>query len=495
MRIALLTAVALVAAVMLPASAAKAAPADERLAEVERYLREHHAEIRAPGFAYAIVRGDRVVARAAWGVDGDGQPVTGQTPFVLGSVSKSFTALAVMQLVEAGRVDLDAPVLGYLPWFRLADESASRRVTVRQLLTHSSGIPGVATRGMTDRYDNTAGGLTRLVRALATVEPTQPPGRSYQYSDANYIVAGALVEAVTGQSFGAYLRAHVLDPLGMRGAATAAEADALGGVPAGFRYYFGRPRHFDRPFDTSGVSYGFLAASLDDMTHYAIAHLRGGEYGGRRVLSPQGIERSHAGQVATGARGAYGFGWRDSALDGTGARIVWHAGAVANSFSHILLVPEEGLAVIVLANIYGIAMDGPLTTAAFNTARILHGGQAVAVAEDPFFVWARRGLLVTVALLAVVLAWSVLRAVRRPRPRPSSGCHVVAVTAAWVAGCAALTAAAGWALPASWDGAGLPQALLFAPDIGHTIIAVIVLAAATALARVAAALRILAGPG
>jgi CubicO group peptidase (beta-lactamase class C family) len=491
MRIALRVVIAVAAVAIVPPSPAAAAPTDDRLARVERHLRDHHARIRAPGFAYAVVRGDSVVADAAWGVDGDDRPVTRQTPFVLGSVSKSFTALAVMQLVEAGRVHLDAPVRRYLPWFRLADQAASAHITVRRLLTHTSGIPGVAARGLTDRYDNTPDGLTRSVRDLTTVEPIQPAGRTYQYSDANYMIAGALVEAVTGQPFGAYLRTHVLDPLDMRGAATAAEADALGGIPAGHRYYFGRPRRFDPPFDTSGVPYGFLAASLDDLTHYAIAHLRGGEHRDRRIVSPEGIEQMHTGQVATGARGSYGFGWRDSTLDGVGVRIVWHAGAVANSFSHILLVPGPDLAVIVLANIYSIAMDGPLAAAAFNTARILYGAQPVAAAEDPLFAWTRRGLLVATGLLAVLLTRGVVRAVR-PQRHNRDRRRIIAATAAWVTGCATVAIAAGWAMPASWDGAGLRQVLLFAPDIGHTTIAVITLAAAIAVTHVAGTVRALA---
>ena len=460
---------------------AAAAPAADRLAEVERHLRDHHTRTRAPGFAYAVVHRDRVVAQGAWGVDGDGAPVTGATPFVLGSVAKSFTALAVMQLVEDGRVELDTPAQAYLPWFRLADPSVSERITVRQLLTHTSGIPDVATRGLTDRYDNSPDGLTRSVRDLAVVEPAGKPGESHRYSDANYMIAGALVEAVSGRSFGAHLRTEVLDPLGMRGATTQAEADELGGLPAGHRYWFGRPRHYDAPFDTSGVPYGFLAASLDDMTRYAVAHLGHGE---RRILSAAGFTQLHTGQAPLSRGGAYGLGWRDTVLPGTGTRIVWHAGGVANSFSHLLFVPGEELAVIVLANVYGFAMDGPLASAAFNAARILHGAPPVVEGEDPLLVWTRRGLLVVAGALLAALTWNVVRAARR-RPRR----HGRPATVAWVLGCATLAAAVGWGLPAAFDGARLRQVLLFAVDIGQIIVAVIVLATATAVARLVGAAR------
>src|SRR5690606_38535877 len=93
-----------------------------------------------PGAAVAVVRGGRTVHVRGFGEATPGVPVTPQTAFQLASVSKSFTALAVMQLVEDGKVDLDAPVRAYLPWFRLADEGAAAAVTVRHLLSHTSGL-------------------------------------------------------------------------------------------------------------------------------------------------------------------------------------------------------------------------------------------------------------------------------------------------------------------------------------------------------------------
>lgn len=476
-----------------PAAPAPGPAADDESERVAAYLRRHMADLRIPGFAYAIVRGDRVISQGAWGSDGDGAPVTPDTPFVLGSLSKSFTALAVSQLVAAGRVELDAPARRYLPWLKLADEATAARITVRELLTHTTGLPQVAALGLTDRYDNSPDGLARSVRDLAAIGPTGPTG-VHQYSDANYMILGALVEEVTGQPFGAYLRQHVLDPLGMsHSAATEAEARAVR-VPAGHRYYLRRPWRFDPPFDTSGVSYGFLAASLTDLTHYAIAQLNDGRYGDRTVLSAAGIAQAHTGQAPVGTSGQrYGLGWRDSRLDGPrGPRVVWHAGATANYFSHLVLVPESELAVVVLSNVYGLAMDPPLASAAFNVVRILHGGQPVAASADPLLTGALIGTLAVAGLLLVVLSWSVVRAVRRGRrPVARSVRRTVLGALAWAVGCAAGSVGAVWVVPATWQGATLRQVLLFAPDIGHALIAVAVLAGLIGLVRLGAAARAL----
>ncbi|MEO3745105.1 serine hydrolase domain-containing protein [Plantactinospora sp. B5E13] len=459
-----------------------------RIAEATAYLRRHMADTRTPGLAYAIVHRDRVVAQGAWGVDGAGHPVTVDTPFLLGSLSKSFTALAVMQLVEAGRVDLDSPARRYVPWLRLADEGVAARITVRQLLTHTTGLPQIMGGGLADRYDNAPGGLTRLVRDLASLRSTMPPGGRYQYSNANYAIAGVLVEEVTGQPYGSYLRQHVLDPLGMtRSAATAAEARAVD-LPAGHRYHFGHPRRVGSSYDTSGVPYGYLAVSLTDVTHYAIAQLNDGRYGEHRVLSAQGVAQLHTGRVGTGGDGKYGLGWREHTFDDAGGRIVWHAGATPEFFSHLVLVPGSELAVMVLSNTYSLGMDGPLASAAFNVARILHGNAPVTTPADPLLGGTLVGLLVVVGLLLGLLVWSMVRLVRR-RGGTWSTRRVVVVTTGWVVGCVALGVGALWGLPAAFDGATLAVALRYTMDIGHLVIAVAVLAGLLALARIGLGLR------
>jgi CubicO group peptidase (beta-lactamase class C family) len=481
---ALLAATGLVVGVPGPAAAE---PPVVDVAAIDAYMRRYQDQTRVPGLAFALVRGDRVVHSRAWGVDGAGAPTTARTPFLLGSVAKPFTALAVMRLAEAGLIDLDAPVRRYLPWFRLADQATSEQITTRQLLTHTSGLARWAVR--TDRFDNTADGLARSARELATVRPATAPGQAHQYSDANYMVLGALVETVTGQPFGEHLRRAVLDPLQMRhAAATAAQARAIG-LPAGHRYYLGHPRRFDSPYDTSGVPYGYLAASLEDLTHFVTAQLRGGRYGTTQILSPQGIAQTHTGQVSTGGSGRYGLGWRDSTLDGTTSRIVWHAGAAPGYFSHLVLAPDADLGVIVLANAYSPAMDAPLAAAAFNLIRISQAQPIQPASTDPAFTAALAALYATAGLLLAALAWSTLRAIRRPASL-SSARREIASTVGWLAGCAALITGTTWALPASM-GAGLTQALLWTPDIGHAILTVAVLAAALALVRVAGTIHLL----
>lgn len=426
-------------------------------ADIDTYMREYRVANRIPGLAYAVVGRDGVISQATLG------EVTAQTPFLIGSVSKPVTATAVMRLVEAGRVGLDDLVRQHLPWFQLA--GGADGVTVRHLLTHTSGLAQWASR--TDRFDNSADGLARSVRDLASVRPKSVPGTAHEYSDANYMVLGALVEEVSGQSFGDFLHREVLDPLGMTHSATTAEEASRVGLPAGHRYWFGQPRRFDAGYDTSGVPYGYLAASLEDMSRFAAAQLR--------LPPPEGL-------VDTGNGGQYGLGWRTSRLDGTGDRLVWHAGATPGYFAHLVLVPDSGIAVIVLANSYSLGMDGRLAAAAFDLARLTLGAAPMpAPGGDPLLDGAPYALLAVAAMLLGGVVWSVVRLVR-PRGRVRRS-RVIMV----VAGCAVV--AGGVAAIPGMLGGDLGQALLWTPDIGWSIVAVIVLACALALARVGAAVH------
>ena len=172
---------------------------------IDRYVTAQMQEAQIPGLALGIVHGDQIVHLRGFGVANPaGQPVTPQTPFILGSLSKSFTALAIMQLIDAGKMALDAPVQRYLPWFRVADSNASAQIRVYHLLHQTSGLPTPAGgEAMAGTGEAT---LEQRVRELSTVALTQPVGSTFQYSNANYLVLGLLVQVVSGQSYGAYIQ-------------------------------------------------------------------------------------------------------------------------------------------------------------------------------------------------------------------------------------------------------------------------------------------------
>jgi CubicO group peptidase (beta-lactamase class C family) len=366
---------------MRPPTAAAASTPGARapdLAAIDRYVEAQRRATRLPGLALGIVHGDRVVHLRGFGhADPSGRPVTPQTPFILASTTKSLTALAVVQLVEAGKLDLDAPVQRYLPWFRLADPAASTRITVRHLLNQTSGLAD-PTETLT-KSDSSDAALERAVRALASVQPTQPAGQAFQYANMNYATLGLIIQTVAGQPYEAYIGQHVFGPLGMTNSYTSPVVARRHGLATGHRYWFGRPVAFQQPYIRAAVPAGYLSASAEAMSHYLVAHLDAGRYQTARVLSPAGIAQLHqpAAKIAGPDRDiAYAMGWYVERPNGVS--LLWHPGNAPNFHADLMLAPQDGWGVVVLANghnslapdretgiargVLGLLVGRPLTT-------------------------------------------------------------------------------------------------------------------------------------
>ncbi len=333
-----------VAGAVLPAAQSPAgAPAD--LATVDAWLDGQLRDAGIPGAALVVVQDGRIVEERGFGVaDASGRPVTATTPFMIGSLTKSMTALAVMQLVDAGRVDLDAPVRSYLPSFALADPGAAAQVTVRQLLTHTSGIP---TAAGTAPLSAPATDLASQVAALRDVAPVAPPGTRYAYSNANYLVLGRLIEVLAGQPYGAYLAEHLFAPLGMAHAATDVAAAQAAGLGQAHRLFFGFADAHAPLFRADLVPAGFVAASADDMGRFLLAELGEPGASGARVISASALATMHTGAADTGMPGEkMAMGWAVARLGGE--PILAHAGSTTDMAAVEVLVPGRRLGVAVL---------------------------------------------------------------------------------------------------------------------------------------------------
>ncbi|MGW7088955.1 serine hydrolase domain-containing protein [Streptomyces sp. NPDC054871] len=460
-------------------------------AEADSFVREQMKRAGVPGLAYSVIRGDDVAHRRTWGRDGSGEPVTSRTPFLVGSLAKPVTALAVMRQVEAGKVELDEPVRQHLPWFRPRGEG-EKRVTVRQLLNQSSGLSERDGITRADRFDNEPGGVQRLACELAGVTLSAPPGERHEYSNANYMLLGSLLEKVTGRPFGEQLRKDVLGPLGMKGAITDSGGAERRGLPPGHRFFFGQPRSFNSDFDTSGVPYGYLGASPEDMSAFAAAQLKGarGDAGG--LLSPEGFRVMHKGTVSVHDRHRYGLGWRDDSLEDPGVRMVWHSGATPGYHGIVVLVPERNLAVVVQYNAFAKNKENLLNNTAFGAASILLGGEPHQVDEEGWLTWMLVALGAVTVALAVVVGWSGFR-MARPRVRSRDGQrralgHVVVGGVAAVTGCLLAASVACFVLPGQM-GVTLREVLLFAPDVGWLVVAVAGLGVLLAVLRIVVTVR------
>jgi CubicO group peptidase (beta-lactamase class C family) len=317
--------------------------ADLDVAAIDAFVQTQIDRHRIQGLALAITQGDEIVHVQGYGTAGEGRPVRAATPFYIGSVTKSFTALAVMQLAEEGKIELDRSVQDYLPWFEVSDPDASAQITVRHLLNQTSGLSRASHAD--DPFPPNAS-MEKAVKALASAEPTASVGTRFQYFNQNYTTLGLLVEAVSGQTYGEYLEANVFGPLRMERSFTSREAAEGAGLAQGYNVLFGFPVPRTQPHLIYDLPAGFVISTAEDMSHYLIAQLNDGLYENQRLLSPAGLDEMHT--PPSGINGSYGMGWEVRERDGL--RLLRHDGALGTFYASVVLLPDEDYGLALFAN-------------------------------------------------------------------------------------------------------------------------------------------------
>jgi dipeptidyl aminopeptidase/acylaminoacyl peptidase len=306
---------------------------------------------RVPGAALGVAhRGERVeLGSGVTNVD-TGVEVTPDTLFQIGSITKVWTTTAAMRLVEAGTLDLDAPVVGYLPELALADPEVRERVTMRHLLTHTSGIDGDVFRD-TGRGD---GCLARYVAGLADVPQNHPLGQTFSYCNAGFTIAGRVIEVLTGQVWDRAMRELLFAPLGLTRIATLPEEAMLHRTAVGHVHEADEPPRRAQVWalPRSAGPAGTLSATVGDLLTFAGLHLAGGVTAdGTRLLSEESVAAMQSSQVALpvpGSADSWGLGWCRMGWDGT--RLVGHDGGTIGQFAYLRVLPEHNLAVTLLTN-------------------------------------------------------------------------------------------------------------------------------------------------
>jgi CubicO group peptidase (beta-lactamase class C family) len=289
-------------------------------------------------------------------------PVDPDTLFLLGSLTKTYTATTLMRLAADGRVELDAPVRRYVPELRLKNEHAAAQITVLQLLNHTAGLDF----GFIDDFGEGDDALASYVARMAELELIAPPGERTSYSQAGYNLAGRLIEKVTGLTFERAVASLVLEPLGLQHSFFARD-DVMTR-----RFVVGHNRDQDGTLSIARLwrrsrgdnPGGGLASSVADQLGWARFHLGDGRaQGSGRVLPAELLGRMRQPTAALRAStlgDAIGIGWFLRDLDGVGT--VGHGGSANGQFAELLTVPEQDFAVVALSN------AGPDDGLAFNQA-------------------------------------------------------------------------------------------------------------------------------
>jgi CubicO group peptidase (beta-lactamase class C family) len=324
---------------------------------LEALIEKARVDWRVPGLGVAVVRGNEVLLLRGFGFrDVDRQlPVTPETYFVGASTTKAFAAASVALLVDEGKLDWDVPVRSFLPEFRLKDQQASELVTLRDMLSHRTGLP----RHDYLWYNNQTDSRADLVAKLAFLELNDTPRNRWQYNNLMYMAVGQVVERVTGLTWEEFTRQRLFGPLGIDRAVFRV-SDMQADPDHAKAYKLGRTRQIEeiptRPVDVIGPA-GALNASTRAYAQWLRLHLGGGQIGGRRVISSRQMTALHAPVIAFSGRpefpefsqSFYSLGWFTDTY--RGSRRLEHGGNLDGFNTLVTLYPDEGLGIVVWANL------------------------------------------------------------------------------------------------------------------------------------------------
>lgn len=389
---ALLAAGGRVAAGQQPAPAPATAPARtdyaQAIARLDSLVAREVADKRLPGLSIALVDDQRTVWSRGYGRERTDSaapvPATGTTVHRVGSVSKLFTDIAVMQLVERGALDLDAPVSRYVPGV-LPTQPGAAAITLRHLMAHRSGLVREPPRG--HYFDSSGTTLAATVESLRSTRLVYPPGTRTKYSNAAIALVGYVLERTQREPFARYVKRAVLDPMGLsQSAFTPEPALARRLADAAMWSYDGR--EFPAPtFQLGMAPAGSMYTTVEDLGRFLSVLFAGGRGPGGQVLRRAALDSMWAPQFVTRAAAVpatrgFGLGFALSELDGR--RRVSHGGAIYGFSTELAALPDDKLGVVVVATADGAnAVAERIAEAALRLMRAARAGQPLPEFERP----------------------------------------------------------------------------------------------------------------
>lgn len=319
---------------------------------LERQVTERMTAHRIPGLALAVIHQGEILYANGFGVtsvEEGGQPVTSRTLFRVGSVSKPLTGTVIMRLVDQGLLELDRPITEYVPWIRFSEEGAARRVTLRMLLSHTSGLSSVANAfGSRD-----PGALEAMVREVIPALPLEaPPGKVYAYSNPGLSLAAYVASLVAGKDFEQLMQEQLFRPLGME-RSTFDPLLALS-YPVALPHEPGPDGQLRvlRPFADNASFHpaGFAMTTVLDLVNFALLHMNRGRSGEQQLLSPGAVEAMHTLQASHYRADGGGYGLTFFTGVYKGQKQVYHGGGIHTYQASLDMLPETQTAVLFMAN-------------------------------------------------------------------------------------------------------------------------------------------------
>jgi CubicO group peptidase (beta-lactamase class C family) len=323
-------------------------PQQTKLQKIESYIQQAMKDWKMPGFAAAIVKNDSVIFSKGFGVRDirTNEPVDENTNFMIASCSKAFTTASIARLVDQGKIKWDDPVIKYLPYFHMYDPWVTKEITIRDLVTHRSGLAtfsgDILWLGST--YDK-----DEVIRRAQYLKPTSSFRSRYGYQNILFSVAGEVINAVSDTNWHAYLKHNFFEPLGMKRTNTSIkEMKEKGNNAWPHRTLNGNViTHSDYYSIESVAPAGAINSNVQDVARWILLQLNKGKIGDKRIFSEYQSNEMWSNNMFVGNNN-YGLGWFISYKNGK--RVLNHGGGMPGMISDVTIVPEEKFGMVLLSN-------------------------------------------------------------------------------------------------------------------------------------------------
>ncbi len=351
--------------IAIPARAFAVQPASQddtaaRLKSIEEKLETRQKELGIPGLSLAIVKNGKVILSKGYGYKDFEKkvPMTADTQLAIGSATKAFTGLSVLMLQDEGKLNLDDSPSKYLPYFKINNADTNARITIRDLLSHSSGLNRTDLAMLTGKLNR-----QELIKVAGEAKPMAGLREKFFYQNIMFAAAGEIVAEITKKPWEQFVPSRIFAPLEMRNS-TMSVKDMQRSSDYSFGYLYNFDTRETKRLPTRSIAdvapAGSINSSANDMAKWLQFILAGGEYGGKQVVTKESFDEWTKTQMKVTPNGSvgYGFGW--FVQDWKGKKVIQHGGNIDGFNSMVAMLPEENLGFVLLTNVSGSSLGGEM---------------------------------------------------------------------------------------------------------------------------------------
>ncbi|MDQ3063276.1 MAG: beta-lactamase family protein, partial [Acidobacteriota bacterium] len=330
----------------------------KRLTTIEERVEARRKELGIPGMSLVIVKDDQIIFIKGFGYKNFEKqiPVTADTQFAIGSASKAFTALSVLISQDEGKLSLDDNPKKHLSYFKINDAEIDKNITIRDLLSHSSGLNRTDLGWISGKLNR-----EEIIRVAGEAKPQAKLREKFLYQNVMFAAAGEIVSTVQKQPWERFVEDKIFKPLGMTNSDLSVKAmQKAKDYSYGYSYNTDTKETRNLPIrDIDAIApAGSINSSARDMAQWLRFILSGGAGGGKRLISEKSFEEWLKPQMKIGGKSSYGLGW--FLQDWNGLKVAQHGGNIDGFNSMVAMIPEKKLGFVMLTNVSGSSLGGEL---------------------------------------------------------------------------------------------------------------------------------------